>query len=447
MSTHALRRLGLPILALAVLVMGWLVTAPSASAIVPAPDETQEHPDIYIESDEQFNPAHGVRRGLGTKRNPFVISGWKVRTIYIRDTSAHLIIKDNIITNGLTLNWNGAHVDLLDNQIGDLRVNENITRTGAPTSGFFARNEIGTVGQLRHFDGVFANNVVGPSTNPFSSLPFFADRAVNFDGFHGSVFRDNTIYGYVDVRLHGHHHGSGYNAPSHYHATPTETEEGHEGHHGHKPKPVDHSRRYHKVTVKNNRIYSGGPWALRYFDQAHSANDRTAASETNEALNLPHVHYTRVHFENNKLYGSGLVVDIFNAEDELHQKMGHGAVWLSNNKIVMEQDTTDPFRTYTGIDAYAARNLMLHINGNSVRWAQAPEGLDQQFTGDAGIRLHTFDAANVHIHNNELSDFDYGVIASTFTENVHWWVSGLKTKNVGTRIYYDDSVKNHPRKG
>jgi hypothetical protein len=445
MSTHALRRLGLPVLALAMFVTGWLVAAPQASASVP--EDAQQHADIYIESDEQFNPAHGVRRGIGTRKAPFVISGWKVNRIYIRDTSAHLIIKDNIITSSLVLNWNGAHVTLVDNQIGDLRVNQNIARTGAPTSGLFARNEIGVVGQLRHFDGVFAHNVVGPSTSPLTSLPFFADRAVNFDGFHGADFHNNTIYGYVDVRLHGHHHGSGYNAPSHYHATPPETEDGHGGHHGHDEESVDHSRRWHKVTVRDNAIYSAGPWALRYFDQAHSANDRTAASETNEALNLPHRHFTKVYFQNNKLVGSGLVVDIFNAEDELHQTIGKGAVSLTNNSIVLEYDSADPFRSYYGIEAYAARGLMMHIAGNTVKWANPPEGLDQTFSGNVGIRLNTFDAANIHITNNELTDFDYGIMATTFTEKVNWWVSGLKTKNVTTRIYYDDSVKNHPRKG
>ena len=412
--------------------------APAPSVAAPGPGETESHPDIWIEGDDQFNPSHGVRKGKGTKRSPFVISGWDVRTVYIKDTSAHLVIKNNNIEN-LYLNWNGGHVTLVDNAIGDLRVNENIPRKGDPTSGLIARNQIGEVGQLRHFDGVFEKNTVGDETR--MTLPFFSDRAVNFDGFHGSRFRDNLIYGYVDVRLHGHHHGSSFNGPSHYHGAMEE------GKH-HRGKAVDHTRRYHQVTVSNNLIYSPGPWALRYFDQAHSANDRTAASETNEALNLPHKHFTRVTFKGNKLYGSGMHVDIFNSDDELHKVIGRGSVHLINNSIVLEHELENMLWSYEdGITVERAQNMMLHIAGNRVRWAAAPDTPDQMFVVHAGIRLWDLDNSTVHIFNNKLTDFEYGVYASQFTETVHWWIGGLDTTRVHRAVYYDDSVANHPKRG
>lgn len=444
MSAFALRRVGLPLLAVVLLAAGLLIGPAPAQAAPPGP--TQEHEDIWIDGNQQFNPAHGVRSGRGTKKHPFVISGWRVGNISIYDTTAHLVIKGNVITGTLRLNWNDKHVTVVDNQIGDLRVNENIERKEAPTSGLIARNTIGVVGQLRHFDGEFTKNVVGPSTDVFDKLPFFANRTVNFDGFHGARFHHNTIHGFVDVRLHGHHHGSGYDAPSHYHASPEA--EGHHGHHD-KMKPVDHTTRWHKVTIANNKIYSSGPWALRYFDQAHSANDRTAASETNPDLNLPHVHHTKVFMKNNKLVGSGLVVDIFNAEDELHKKYARGQMHILNNSISMSRDRMEPFQSYNGIETRTGKVMDMTIRGNTIGWSeQTSDALDEQFSGgEAGIFMDNFDAARIKIDNNKVSDFDYGVRASTFTKTTRWWVNDLDTKNVGTRIYYDDSVANHPRKG
>ena len=41
------------------------------------------------------------------------------------------------------------------------------------------------------------------------------------DGFNGAHFVHNTIYGFVDARLHGHHHSSGWGEPSHNHGSQT----------------------------------------------------------------------------------------------------------------------------------------------------------------------------------------------------------------------------------
>jgi hypothetical protein len=455
MNAVALRRVGFSLLAVVLLSSGLLGIGIASTAEAAPPSDTQQHDDIYIHTNEQFNPSHGIRSGRGTKARPFVISGWNLQNIHISDTTSHLVIRDNVITGQLTLNWNDKHVTVVDNKIGDLRVNQNVQRVEAPTSGLIARNEIGVVGQLRHFDGTFTKNVVGPSTDVLNNLPFFANQTVNFDGFHGSRFVNNTVYGYVDVRLHGHHHGSNYNAASHYHAAP-EVEEGeHAGHHGKKKmKAADHTQRYHKVTIANNTIHSAGPWALRYFDQAHSANDRTAASEENEALNLPHVHHTKIYMKNNKLVGSGLMVDIFNADDELHKKIGYGWMSILNNKISMTRDTMDPTRWYNGIETRTGQVMNMKIAGNTIGWTDTAGGaLDDQLSdglagsSDAGIYMQDFDASKIKISNNKVTDFDYGVMASTFTESTKWWVKNLETKNVSNRIYYDDSVANHPNRG
>jgi hypothetical protein len=443
-TSTALRRLGLSFALALIAASVWVLgSAPPTRADVPGPAETESREDIWIDGNSQFNPANGIRKGRGTKKNPFVISGWDVDTIYIKDTSAHLVVKDNVIQR-LHLNWNGGHVKLVNNDIGDLRVNENIERTGAPTSGLIARNHFDVVGQLRHFDGVFEDNTVGSATT--TTLPFLDDRAVNFDGFNGARFRDNTIYGYVDVRLHGHHHGYAFKGKSHHHSIAME--EGHHHHGAHKAaRKVDHSRRFHRVLVSNNRIYSAGPWALRYFDQAHSANDRTAASETNEDLNKPHVHFTQVLFKNNKLFGSGLHIDVFNAEDELHKKIGKGWVYLVGNRIKLQREATELFSQVDGIVVNQARGLMLHIARNRVGWMDEVESPTDEFESESGIYLYDLDHARVHIRNNRLNRFEFGIYASQFSDSVHWWVSNLSAKDVNQRVYYDNSVANHPHRG
>ena len=50
---------------------------------------------------------------------------------------------------------------------------------------------------------------------------------------------------------------------------------------------MDHTQRYHEVWVTDNEIVSPGPWALRYYDEAHSANDRTAATSMSIPTVIP----------------------------------------------------------------------------------------------------------------------------------------------------------------
>ena len=406
---------------------------------------------IFIESDKDFTEANGIRSGSGTAADPYVISGWDVFEIFIRDTSAHLTIRDNTI-QFLTLNWNGPGVDVVNNDVGDLRVNENVKRTGDPTSGKITNNTFGVVGQLRHFDGVFAHNTVGsPSaeeTDPFDDLPFFDDRAVNFDGFNGSRFFDNTLYGYLEVRLHGHHHGSGYGESSHYHGATPEHQHGAEAE-SHDDM-VDHSERYHQVWVYDNTIHADGPYALIYTDSNHQGNDRTANSETNKELNKPHTHYTKVHLNDNELIGAGLVVDIFNAKDERHTETNRGSVEIARNKISLARNMKSlPFENRDGISVWDVKDLKLQIVGNSISY----DGTDDPLApadwdpGDAGIRLRSVDLADVLISGNSVANTFYGIAASQMSKDVFWTIRALKTTGVTEAVYYDESVKNKPQDG
>ena len=425
--------------------IGVLGASPALGAM--AEDERIQRESINITGDSQFNPANGVRSGSGTKSDPFVISNWRVSDISIRDTDSYVVIKNNDVTNQLRLNWNGDRTTVVNNNIGDLRVNQNIKRTGDATGGRIAYNTFGIVGQLRHFDGVFEHNLVKGDTSLFGEV--FSNQAVQFDGFHGSRFRNNTIYGFVDVKLHGHHHGSGFQEGSHYHGAEAEKEEA-DAHAMHGP-DVDHTKRYHEVFITNNKIFADGMYALRYTDQAHAGDDRTAPSETNPDLNKSHTHFTRVHLVGNKLTGAGLMVDIFNADDERHTGTQTGLVDIRDNVITLERDSNnddDLFTPKDGISILRAVDAMVHVQGNSITGEAAADRdlLDEQFANDAGILLDDVDKADIHIGANEVRNLLYGVRASRMTNAVHWWIHGLRTEAVTQPVYYDNSVKNHPRR-
>lgn len=428
------------------LTLALVAAACVALAPVVQAEELTQREDIWIEADSQFNPANGVRRGSGTARDPFVITGWDVSTLYVKDTSRHVVIRGNAIDR-LVLNWNGPGVTILDNTIGDLRVNENVRRTGAPTSGLIAHNKIGIVGQLRHFDGTFAHNTI--TGDDFFDGTLFEGPAVAFDGFNGAQFVRNTINGYVDVTLHGHHHSSGFGRKSHHHSMTTEHgEHGEEAAHAHDAPDVDHTKRWHELWISNNKITATGPFALRYNDQAHRANDTTAASEQNEALKAKHIHYTRVHLTNNILIGSGLRVDTFNAKDDNHLGTARGLVEVAGNTIKLEAPMTDtPFdQQRNGISVERTEDVTVKILRNSITApAQADRSpLMTQFVDDAGIWLWGADKGDIFIANNEVTNTIYGVRAQDFTNSVQWTIRDLKTSGVSQPIYYDNSVKNHP---
>ena len=433
------------------LFLATVVSIAAASFLTPAwgaedGDALRSRDSILITKNAQFDADHGIVSGRGTASDPYVISGWDVHHIEIKDTSKHVVIRNNRIQN-LVLDWIGPGVRVVDNQVGDLRVNQNVRRTGDMTSGVIAHNTFDIVGQLRHWDGVFEHNKVG-SPDACSDIPFFDCRAVNFDGFNGSRFRNNNIFGYVEVRLHGHHHSSGFNDDSHYHGNE------HEGHDMPAHDMADHTKRFHQVWVTNNTIHSGEYYGLIYTDSNHAGNDRTATSETNEDLNKPHEHTTKVHLTNNKVYGAGIYVDIFNASDQRHTSTNRGAMQIKNNVVYVQPEefsVDQAFQSKNGIQISQAVDVNLSIVGNLVNGSYGEEevttDLQRQFDGGAGIYLWDIDKAKVRILDNRVIDRTYGVHASSMTDTVDWWVDGLRTRAVEDDIYYDSSVANEPKRG
>ena len=418
------------ILAMA-LIGGLLFTAAPAVADV-------ESGSVLIEDNSQFTEQNGVRYGKGTKRHPYVIEGWELGRLEIHDTNRYVVIRNNIISN-LTLNYIGNRVKVVRNRIGDLRVNQNVERTGDMTSGVIRNNRFGVVGQLRHWDGLFKNNVVGTRpTGDGSELNFgqVSNQIATLDGFNGARYRNNTFFGYVQLRLHGHHHSSGFGSgSSHYHGTGE----------GDDKTSLIHMKRFHRARFEKNTIYATGPYGLIYTDSNHAANDRTAASETNEALNEPHEHTTKVALLSNTLVGSGIMVDIFNADDPNHLRTNTGHFTIKGNSIQLREyrEAVDGWSTPpVGIEVHEARDLHLNIADNSIAGptAEAHRATIDQVGGHvaSGIQLLDLQKAVIHLSNNVVTDRVTGIYARRFKQ-VEWSIDSLKTEGVEKEVDYDDS--------
>lgn len=392
-------------------------------------------PDITITWPGEFDRAHGVRSGRGTLKDPYVISGWAVNNITIRDTDKAVKIIDNTITQQLVLNWIGDDVLVRGNDIGDLRLNENNARWGNPTAGTITRNNFTTVGQLRHFDGTFSYNTVGAPNGGLA--PSYPDiRAVNFDGFNGANFMHNTIYGYVDARIHGHHHSGGFTNTTHDHTAGPGS-----------ARASSHSQRYHQVMIHMNHIYTSHAYALSYLDTDHAANDRTANSETNPYLNAPHTHYTRVTIMENMLMGGGIRVNVFNARDERHKGVPKGRLDILNNQIHLQRDPAHSLEVLQGIGIEQARDVQIRISKNVIEGAPPPVDvapLRPLLVRGEGIVLDGLERATVTIDGGTISDRQIGVRALQMPKSVKWSIRGVKMAGVQTPISYDASVANAP---
>ncbi len=380
--------------------------------------------NIRILKNAEFTRETGVSEGKGTAADPYVFSGLELNSLHIENTSKYVEIKNNTIAGQLLLDWVGDRAKVHYNSIGQLDVNRNVARTGAPTSGSMVHNTFGNVNQLRHWDGLFANNTVGRRDQ-------LNARAANFDGFNGARYDRNTFYGFVDARLHDHHHSTGFDGGSHIH-------DGMD--HG-----KNHSQRYHSATVTNNRITTSHDYALAYLDTGHAGNDRTAPSETNEALNDPHAHHTRVRFSGNKLSGAGILVDVFNATDDKHLRTYAGLVDIEKNSITLGKDDFFSAKQLNGIEVRNAKDLRLSIEKNAIiGWKPGNGFFDflEQWDTNAGIFLAQVEKANIRLLGNRVENRTHGIRAANFKVDVDWVIGGLTTKNVTERVH----AENVPRK-
>ncbi|HVF52958.1 MAG TPA: hypothetical protein VNC78_05045 [Actinomycetota bacterium] len=404
----------------------------------------EQRADIVINSDAEFTADRGVRSGLGTQSDPYVISGWILPNLTIRNTSKWVTVRDNQVTGTMILDWIGDGVSVHHNQTSDLRVNQNTERTGDATSGTIFQNRFLRVGQLRHFDGVFTKNIVG---DPDAMLKNLGALAMLVDGFNGGRITSNEFYGYVDMKLHGHHHSSAFGGGSHDHATAHDHSEP-----GHSEGMADHTRRYHEGWFAQNVVHSTFDYAFRYYDRNHTGDDRTAASETDKNLNCPHIHYTKIHVTDNRLVGAGVMVDVFNAVDDNHWTTSRGLIEIANNDIGLDRDASEIITGRPGILVQEADDVNVRIVGNEIVGADSVGEEDSLRVEElllaraSGIRLLNLDLGNVFVAGNSVYNRMYGVHASGMTSTVRWVVQNLYTENVSQDVYYDDTVANKPHR-
>ena len=386
--------------------------------------ELERRSRIVIERNDDFNPSNGVRSGNGTFDSPFVISGWVVDTLYIHDTTAAFEIKENYIGDILILDWTGAGGYVHHNKIENLRTNRNVARTGDPSASVIENNAITRVEELRHFDGIVRNNTIGREPL-LGLLDLGPDVVLNIAGLNGAGIHDNLIHGGVDMKIHGHHHSDATGAHSHNHGKPDAAQT--EGH------TEDHQTRYVDFLFHNNTIRDTG-FGLRYNDLNHAGDDRTATSEEEPDLEMPHVHFTRVTLADNVIEGATLRVAILNSADERHLPGQRGELRILDNKIV-KPTAGDGLVVQ---DVFDARVL---IEGNRV------ERGDLQLTGSSAILLHHFTNATVELRDNWLGAYKYGIRASQFDANTTWSAEGNDAPGVDYPVYWDASVANPPEEG
>lgn len=263
-------------------------------------------------------------------------------------------------TGQLVLDWNGQCIHAYNNVVNDLRVNQNNDRTGFATGGIVEDNRIFTIGQIRHYDGIFRENEVGnrahlkallqPGVTPSPA----SVRSVNNDGANQGWYVDNVFYGQIDLDFHGHHHAAGFFAPtSHYHGsnarivgmydaagvctTRESAVDPSKANGPNKDYPqdddvevlgttvldgaadtddclehFDHSKRWTSVLFQDNVVIDPNGVGLRFEDRDHRADDEKANSENVYSLKAPHFHQKWVQMEGNVLVGK-ILIDVLNA--------------------------------------------------------------------------------------------------------------------------------------
>ncbi|MGB0653696.1 MAG: hypothetical protein ACPGQL_10910 [Thermoplasmatota archaeon] len=442
-------------------------TVPTASAA----QSLEQVSRIIIRGDDGATPDAGIRTGSGTIDDPFVIDGYYVTgDLFIADTDACFIVKENYIGGQLTLNWNGQCVHAHHNYVRDLRVNENVARDGYATGGLIELNKIEYIGQLRHYDGEFRDNIVGPRApnsmwdEVLETVPwmFGVDpRVANIDGFNQGLIHHNTFHGSVDLDFHGHHHGTGFYAPhSHYHGDDMERGMMH-----------DHTERWTSVFFTDNKIVDPDGYGLRYEDRGHAGDDRLANSEQEETLDDAHRHYTRAVIARNVIEGGPLTIDVFNADDDLHYDRNPGWVELTDNKVhLIEREEDDllgldlpwfggEIPADSALRVFATKEAEISIIGNELSFQALPDqgsdpldpvnDLTGMFFGPrdlepAAIDLIRIADADIQVRDNTATGFTYGVRATQFDELVDWIVSGNDFGAASHPVYYDESVANRP---
>lgn len=482
---------------------------PAGEGKVPSRSTAMEFSDRYNSLHARGSDAldrlaqRGHLSGSGTVADPYVLERFYVDgDLVLQSIDRAIVIREGYVTGQMKLNYIGSDVLVHHVYAEDLRVNENVRRSGLDTGGLFHDNAFGFIGQLRHFSGEFRDNQVGPKPQGVA-MTYLADtgieqvppgRVFNFDGFHGASVHSNTIHGRVDIKLHGHYHGDCLACASHDHANEShfppehrdngdnETggdEAGHDhGHDGHvhyehehershhgeasdkkrewleqKGLKSHHSIRYHSLHFYDNEIHVelDELVALRYYDRAHRGDDETANSEPNPYLEDPHVHYQYILLEGNTLYGGGLVLDVFNAKDDRHVVANQGVFHVEGNQITVGYTaSSDPPRYVFGMHLKQGDGIEMLVRDNTIAFerhgSQGPVGLLEDTLYKEpdrfGIYADRMERGNLTFRGNTVEEGNVGLYARLFADQVWWFLQGNDFRT--EHDIWDEQNKNPP---
>ncbi len=483
---------------------------PAGEGEVPSRSEAMDFEDrynsLFARGSDALDrlAAKGYFSGSGTLADPYVLERFYVDgDLVLQSIDRALVIREGYVTGQMKLNYIGSDVLVHHVYAEDLRVNENVERSGLNTGGLFHDNTFAFIGQLRHFSGEFRDNVVGPKPQGVATS-YLSDSGVaqippglvfNFDGFQGANVHENTIHGRVDIKLHGHYHADCLTCTAHDHSNEShfpagnhesdngtdggdgdghhddaQTRHEHEGEPSHHDEASDekrewlkeqgfrshHSIRYHSLYFHDNEIHVDPQEqvALRYYDRAHRADDETAASEPNPYLEDPHVHYQYVLIEANELHGGGLVLDVFNAQDDRHAVSNLGVFHAEGNTITTRYETDDESpRVVYGMNLKQADEIEMLVRGNDVHFERADSSGPAGLVSGAlyrepdryGLIADRFDHGNVTFKGNTVHEGEVGLYARKFSDQVWWTVQDNDFRT--EYAMWDEQNGNPPKRG
>ncbi len=184
-------------------------------------------------------------------------------------------------------------------------------------------------------------------------------------------------------------------------------------------------------------------------------------------LEKPHQHFTDVTIARNQLEGAGILVDIFNADDELHYTANPGFMTIADNTVHIKERQKDVLGQFvffgpqyapnTGIRVWAAKEVQMSITGNKVSFDKTSQSSDplsplsdlmpwwNQDQTPVGIALQDVRNSTITVANNKANGFEYGVAASQMDDHTYWAVYSNQLTGMSHDVFYDDSVANKPQ--